>query len=67
MFFFMKCFCKNPKTESNRKIAKRSSTKECISYYRALHIECLFNKNSLLQSYFFSFFSSRELGRLYKG
>ena len=33
---------------------QKSSVEECIFDYMASHIECRFNKNTLLQGYFFS-------------
>ena len=35
-----------------RQICRKSIVEECIFDYMALHIECRFNKNSLLQCYF---------------
>ena len=36
----------------SRQISRKSSVEECIFEYMTLHIECRFNKNSLLQCYF---------------
>ena len=48
-FFLLLCFFWN---DPNRQNCRKSSVEECILDYMALHIECRFNKNALLQCYF---------------
>ena len=45
----IKKICHNLPSRQNR---RKSSVEECIFEYMALHFECRFNKNSLLQCYF---------------
>ena len=48
--FFCEEECR--KTIPSRQDCRKISVEECIFVYMALHIECRFNKNSLLQCYF---------------